>query len=57
MPAAFGGRAVHRKARLPASLFNVVDLVNKLEAEARSGRQGKIADHLARLDFVVLDAC
>jgi DNA replication protein DnaC len=27
--------------------FNVVDLVNKLEAEARSGRQGRLADHLA----------
>ena len=35
--------------------FNVVDLVNKLEAETRSGRQGRIADHLTRLDFVVLD--
>ena len=34
---------------------NVVDLVNKLEAEARAGRQGRIADHLCRLDFVVLD--
>jgi DNA replication protein DnaC len=35
--------------------FNVVDLVNKLEAEARAGRQGRVADHLARLDLVVLD--
>ena len=35
--------------------FNVIDLVNRLEAEARSGRQGRIADHLCRLDFVVLD--
>ena len=35
--------------------FNVVDLVNKLEAEGRAGRQGRIADHLARLDLVVLD--
>jgi DNA replication protein DnaC len=35
--------------------FNVVDLVNKLEAEARTGRQGRLADHLARLDLVVLD--
>lgn len=26
--------------------FNVVDLVNKLEAETRAGRQGRIADHL-----------
>ena len=46
---------IRRGAR--GRFFNVVDLVNKLEAEARSGRQGKIADHLARLDFVVLDAC
>jgi DNA replication protein DnaC len=35
--------------------FNVVDLVNKLEVEARAGRQSRIADHLARLDLVVLD--
>jgi len=35
--------------------FNVVDLVNKLEAEARAGRQGRLADHLCRLDLVVLD--
>jgi DNA replication protein DnaC len=35
--------------------YNVVDLVNKLEAESRSGRQGCIADHLTRLDFAILD--
>ena len=35
--------------------FNVVDLVNKLEAESRSGRQGRLADYLCRKDFVVLD--
>jgi DNA replication protein DnaC len=35
--------------------FNVVDLVNKLDAEARDGRQGRIADLLGRLDLVVLD--
>jgi DNA replication protein DnaC len=35
--------------------FNVVDLVNRLEGEARAGRQGRIADHLTRMDFVVLD--
>lgn len=35
--------------------FNVVDLVNRLETETRSGRQGRIADHLTRLDFVVFD--
>ena len=35
--------------------FNVVDLVNRLESEARGGRQGRLADYLTRLDFVVLD--
>src|SRR3546814_10332064 len=35
--------------------FNTVDLVNRLEGEARAGRQGRLADYLARLDFVVLD--
>ena len=35
--------------------YNVVDLVNKLEAEIRNGRQGRLADHLTRLDFVILD--
>jgi DNA replication protein DnaC len=35
--------------------FNVVDLVNQLEAEARSGRQGRLADYLCRKNFVVLD--
>jgi DNA replication protein DnaC len=35
--------------------YNVVDLVNRLEAETRSGRQGRIADHLTRMDFVILD--
>jgi DNA replication protein DnaC len=35
--------------------FNVVDLVNKLEAEGRAGRQGRMADYLARMDFIILD--
>jgi DNA replication protein DnaC len=35
--------------------FNVVDLVNRLETEHRSGKQGRIADYLTRTDFVVLD--
>jgi DNA replication protein DnaC len=35
--------------------FNVVDLVNRLDAETRSGKQGHLADYLTRLDFVVLD--
>jgi DNA replication protein DnaC len=35
--------------------FNVVDLVNKLDAEARAERQGRTADLLCRLDFLILD--
>ncbi len=35
--------------------FNVVDLVNKLEAEGRTGRPGRIADYLTRMDFIILD--
>ena len=35
--------------------FNVVDLVNRLEAEGRAGRQGRMADYLSRMDFIVLD--
>src|SRR5215213_1441920 len=35
--------------------FNVVDLVNRLETEHRGGKQGRIADYLTRLDFVVFD--
>jgi DNA replication protein DnaC len=36
-------------------VYNVVDLVNRLEAEARSGRQSRIADQLSRLDFAIFD--
>jgi DNA replication protein DnaC len=35
--------------------FNVVDLVNKLEAEGRGGRHGRMADYLSRMDFIILD--
>src|SRR6201993_3534635 len=35
--------------------FTTVDLVNRLEAEGRTSRQGRLADHLTRLDFVILD--
>lgn len=35
--------------------FNVVDLVNRLETQTRSGKQGRLADYLTRLDFVILD--
>lgn len=35
--------------------YIVVDLVNRLESEIRAGRQGRLADYLTRMDFVVLD--
>ncbi|CAN5344328.1 hypothetical protein BH10PSE8_BH10PSE8_09250 [soil metagenome] len=44
---------IHAGAR--GRFFNVVDLVNKLEAEARAGRQGRMADYLSRMDCIVLD--
>jgi IstB-like ATP binding protein len=56
------------RARLPAHsalrwtrsgargrFYNVVDLVIRLETEARNARQGRLADHLTRMDFVILD--
>jgi DNA replication protein DnaC len=33
----------------------VVDLVNRLETETRNGRQGRLADQLTRMDFIILD--
>ena len=44
---------IHGGAR--GRFHNVVDLVNKLKAETQNGRQGRLADHLTRLDFVILD--
>ena len=38
-----------------ARFFNLIDLVNRLEAEARAGRAGRLADQLTRVDLVVLD--
>ena len=35
--------------------YTVVDLVNRLENEARANRQGRLAEYLIRMDFVVLD--
>jgi DNA replication protein DnaC len=43
------------RAGLRGRFFNTVDLVNRLEAEARAGRQGRIADYLTRKDFTVFD--
>ena len=38
-----------------ARFYTVVDLVNRLENEARAGRQGRLAEYLARMDLIVLD--
>ena len=43
------------RAGVRGRFFTTVDLVNQLEAETRAGRQGRIADYLTRMDFVVLD--
>ena len=43
------------RASLRGRFFNTVDLVNRLEAETRAGRQGRMSDYLTRMDFVVLD--
>ena len=50
---AITANCVRRGAR--ARFFNLVDLVNRLEAEARAGRPGRLADQLTRVDLVVLD--
>jgi DNA replication protein DnaC len=47
-------RAALRNGRR-SRFFNVVDLVNKLDAEARADRQERMADLLCRLDFLILD--
>ena len=46
-------RVIRTGAR--ARFFNVVDLVNRLEAESRNGKAGAMANHLRRLGLVVLD--
>ena len=38
-----------------ARFYTVIDLVNRLEAEARAGKTGRLAEQLTRLDLVVLD--
>ena len=48
------GRACIR-AGARGRFFNTVDLVNRLEAETRAGKQGRLADYMTRLDFVILD--
>ena len=50
---AIAGSCVRAGSR--GRFFTTVDLVNRLEAEGRGGRQGRLADYLTRLDFVILD--
>lgn len=50
---AITANCVRRGAR--ARFFNVIDLVNRLEAETRAGQAGRLADQLTRVDLVVLD--
>mgnify|MGYP003382368993 FL=1 len=47
-------RALIRKG-IRGRFYNVADLVNRLETETRSGKQGRLADYLNRLDFIILD--
>jgi DNA replication protein DnaC len=44
---------IRRGAR--GRFYTVIDLVNRLETEARANRQGRLAEYLTRMDFVVLD--
>lgn len=44
---------IHNGTR--SRFYNVVDLVNRLETETRGGKQGRLADYMTRLDFVILD--
>jgi len=48
------GRQSIRNGR-KAKFFNVLDLVNLLEREKLDNRGGKLAEHLARHDLVILD--
>src|SRR5271154_3997520 len=47
--------ACSNRAGARGRFYNLVDLVNCLEIETRNGRQGRIAEHLTRMDFIVLD--
>ena len=43
------------RAGVRGRFFNTVDLVNRLESEARNGHPGRLADYLTRMDFIILD--
>lgn len=50
---AIASRAVREGAR--ARFYNLVDLVNQLEAEKLAGKGGRLATRLCQVDIVVLD--
>ncbi len=50
---AIGANAVNHRRRV--RFFSAVDLVNRLEAELREGRAGRLTDQLTRVDLVILD--
>ena len=49
-------RACIRNGRC-GRFFNVAELANKLDAEARTERQGRTADRISRLDLLILPSC
>jgi hypothetical protein len=46
---------LHPRRRARGRFHTAVNLVNRLEAEARAGRERRIADRLTRLDFLIPD--
>jgi DNA replication protein DnaC len=50
---AIGANCVRNGARV--RFFTAIDLVNQLEAEARAGKAGRLADQIVRVDLVILD--
>lgn len=50
---AIGAQAVNNRRRV--RFFSAVDLVNRLEAEYRDGRAGRIGDQLNRVDLLIID--
>ncbi|EEZ32103.1 integrase catalytic region [Brucella sp. 83/13] len=53
LPIALARALIRNGAR--GRFYTVVDLVNRLETEARNGKQGRLADFITRLDFVIMD--
>jgi DNA replication protein DnaC len=50
---AIGANIVNQRSRV--RFFSAVDLVNRLEAELREGKAGRLADRLSRIDLVIID--